>query len=101
LLAEKQGPRPTGIAGMAVDDLDLTGVVQTGDGEAMAQVTGSDGKGYVLHVGDQVYNATVIAIDAERGTVTFRESVDDPRLIKPYRDRLLRLESPESLTGLE
>jgi hypothetical protein len=91
-LAEKLGPRPDGIAGMTVDDLDFTGVVSAPTG-AVANVTGSDGKSYFLRVGDRVYRATVLAIDPEAGTITFREQNDDPDAIKPYRDRVLRLES--------
>jgi hypothetical protein len=33
----------------------------------------------------------LIAIDTRNGTVTFRQQVDDPRLIKPYRDVVKRL----------
>ena len=90
LAKEEEGPRPAGAAGMAVDDLDLTGIVETSDG-ALAHVTGSDGKGYMLRVGDRVFKAVVFDIDADRGTMTLREKLDDPRLIKPYRDRVLRL----------
>jgi len=91
-LAEKLGPRPSGIAGMSVDDLDLTGVVSSPAG-AVAQVTGSDGTGHFLRIGDRIYRAAVLAIDPEAGTITFREQIDDPNAIKPYRDRVLRLES--------
>jgi hypothetical protein len=91
-LAEELGPRPTGIAGMSVDDLDFTGVVSTPTG-AVANVTGPDGQSYFLRVGDRIYRAVVLAIDPEAGTITFREQVDDPNSIKPYRDRVLRLES--------
>jgi hypothetical protein len=88
---EEAGPRPPGVAGMSVDDLDLTGVVRKPGGEAVAYVTGSDGKGYFLLVADTIYKAVVLSIDADAGTITFRQRVDDPRSIKPYRDRLLRL----------
>ena len=54
-------------------------------------VTGSDNKGYFLRVGDLVYDGTVIAVDPRLGTLTFRQKVDDPRLIKPYRDIVKRL----------
>jgi len=90
LAKAEEGPRPPGAAGMAVDDLDLTGIVETTDG-AVAYVTGSDGKGYMMRVGDRVFKAVVFDIDADRGTMTLREKLDDPRLIKPYRDRVLRL----------
>jgi hypothetical protein len=45
-------------------------------------------------VGDEVYDGSVLTVDATAGTVTFRQQVDDPRLIKPYRDVVKRL-APE------
>ncbi len=90
---EQRAPRPRGIAGMSVDDIELTGIVSTPDGGGVAYVTGSDGKGYLLRPGERIYNAQVLAVDAEAGAITLREQVDDPRSIKPYRDRVLRLNS--------
>ncbi len=41
---------------------------------------GSDNKGYFLHVGDEVYDGTLIAHRRHgRAAVTFRQQVDDPR----------------------
>lgn len=77
--------RPPGIEGMSLDEIDLTGIVENPGGD-LAYFTGSDNKGYFLRVGERVYKATMIAIDPKRGAVTFREEVDDPRQIKPYRD---------------
>lgn len=90
--------RPPGIRGMLVTELDLSGVVADPRGD-MAMVTGPDNKGYFLRVGDTVYDGTVIAVDPRQGTVTFRQKIDDPRIIKPYRDvvkRLVPLEDEES-----
>ena len=87
----RKGPRPRGVAGMLVAELDLTGIVRDTNGGNLAVVMGTDNKGYFLHVGDEVYDGGVIAIDPAAGTVTFRQQVDDPRLIKPYRDVVKRL----------
>jgi hypothetical protein len=87
----RKGPRPQGVAGMLVVELDLTGIVRDTSGGNIAVVMGTDNKGYFLHVGDEVYDGSVIAIDPTAGTVTFRQQVDDPRLIKPYRDVVKRL----------
>jgi len=90
----KQGesPRPPGIEGMAVEEIDLTGIVADSGSGNVAYFTGSDNKGYFLRVGQRVYKATMIAIDPVRGSVTFRQQVDDPRQIKPYRDVVRKLE---------
>ncbi len=87
---EGEGPRPAGIQGMSLDEIDLTGIVADATGN-LAYVTGSDNKGYFLRPGDRIYKATMIAIDVQAGSVTFREQVDDPRQIKPYRDVLRKL----------
>ena len=87
----RKGPRPRGVAGMLVVELDLTGIVRDTTGGNLAVVMGTDNKGYFLHVGDEVYDGGVIAIDPAAGSVTFRQQVDDPRLIKPYRDVVKRL----------
>ena len=93
-----RGPRPRGSSGMLVSELDLVGIVQDPTGGDVALVIGSDNKGYFLRVGDAVYDGIVIAVDSRLGNVTFRQQVDDPRLIKPYRDivkRLVPLEDEE------
>ena len=38
---------------------------------------------YELGVTD---DGSVIAVNPRKGSVTFRQQVDDPRMIKPYRD---------------
>lgn len=90
-VALKKGPRPRGIAGMLATEIDLVGIVRDDTDGDVSFFIGSDNKGYYLRVGDEVYDATLIAIDTGKGTVTFRQQVDDPRLIKPYRDVVKRL----------
>jgi hypothetical protein len=90
--------RPRGVAGMLVSEVDLVGIVKDGRAD-IALLMGSDNKGYFLQVGDAVFDGTVIAVDPRLGTVTFRQEVDDPRRIKPYRDvvkRLVPLDDEES-----
>jgi hypothetical protein len=76
---------------MLVTELDLVGIVKDARRGDVALVMGSDNKGYFLQVGDGVFDGTVIAVDPRLGTITFRQQVDDPRLIKPYRDVVKRL----------
>ena len=79
------GPRPKGIKGMLISEAELVGTVKDPRGD-IAFFKGSDNKGYFLHVGDELYDGRIISINPETGTVTFRQQVDDPRQIKPYRD---------------
>jgi len=94
LNAPTHGPRPRGIAGMLISEVDLVGIVQKGK-EAVAFFNGSDNKGYFLHVGDTLFDGKIIRIDRASGTVMFRQDVNDPRSIKPYRDVTKRLASAE------
>jgi hypothetical protein len=96
------GRRGQGASGMLVAEIDVVGVVKDPREGDVAMVMGSDSKGYFLRVGDQIYDGTVIGIDPRQGTVTFRQKVDDPRMIKPYRDVVKRMvpQQPEdSLSG--
>lgn len=101
-----KGKRPKGVAGMLVAEIALKGVARAPDGAPVALFQGSDNRGYTLRVGDIVYDGRVVSIDSDRGVVVFRQSVDDPRRIKPYRDVVKRLypieeEDDESLLGEE
>src|SRR5262245_60149538 len=89
-----RGPRPKGIAGMLISEVDLVGIVQKGR-ENVAFFNGSDNKGYFLRVGDQLYDGRIIQINRANGQVVFRQEINDPRSIKPYRDITKRLYSAE------
>ena len=94
LNSPQKGPRPRGIAGMLISEVDLVGIVQKGKGH-IAFFNGSDNKGYFLKVGDSLYDGKIIKIDRRTGMVLFRQDVNDPRSIKPYRDVTKRLAPAE------
>lgn len=83
--------RLPGVRGMRVDEIDISGIVKDPDNGDMALVIGSDNKGYFLRAGDQVHDGTVISVDSNQGLITFRQRIDDPRRIKPFRDVVKRL----------
>ncbi|MFN7966917.1 MAG: hypothetical protein U0V87_14635 [Acidobacteriota bacterium] len=83
--------RPKGISGMTVAEIALKGTAVDPRGNPVALFRGSDNRGYTLRVGDTVYDARVLSIEPAHGTVVFRQQVDDPRRIKPYRDVTKRL----------
>jgi Tfp pilus assembly protein PilP len=89
-----KGPRPKGITGMLISEVDLVGIVQK-DRDNLAFFNGSDNKGYFLRVGDQLYDGRIIQINRHTGQVVFRQEISDPRSIKPYRDITKRLYSVE------
>ena len=89
-----------GIACMLIAEIALDGIVKDDSDGDMAIFTGSDNKGYFLRVGDSVFDGTITGIDPRLGVVTFRQEVDDPRRIKPYRDvkkSLVALDNEESI----
>ena len=90
LIAGKPGQRPRGIRGMLIAEVDLVGIVQKGR-TAFAFFNGSDNKGYFLKVGDTLYDGKITRINRNKGVVVFRQEVNDPRSIKPYRDVTKRL----------
>lgn len=90
----QKGQRPRGIAGMLISEVDLVGIVQKGK-QQLAFFNGSDNKGYFLHVGDSLFDGKILKIDRSTGMVMFRQDVNDPRSIKPYRDVTKRLASGE------
>ncbi len=94
---KKKGPRPKGIAGMLISEIDLVGIVKDPAGD-IAFFHGSDNKGYFLRVGDEVYDGKLLQIDKNSGAATFRQQMDDPRLIKPFRDVIKRLRPLEEDT---
>ena len=81
---EFRGPRPEGIPGLLIDEIDITGVYLTADGP-VAQVASADQeKSYLLRVGDQLYDGDVISISANEAV--FKQIVDDPTALKPFRE---------------
>lgn len=98
---ETSGKRPKGIAGMLVNEIALKGLAVDSRGVPVALFQGTDNRGYTLRVGDIVYDGKVIDIDANRGMVMFRQQVDDPRRIKPYRDVMKRLNPTGEEQGSE
>ena len=84
-----RGPRPEGIPGLLVDEIDVTGIYLTVDGP-VAQVASADReKSYLLRVGDQLYDGDVVSITGREAV--FKQIVDDPTALKPFREVVKKL----------
>lgn len=84
-----RGPRPEGIPGLLIDEVDLTGIFLTAEGP-VAQVASSDqDKSFLLRVGDQLYDGDVVSISSEEAV--FKQIVDDPTALKPFREVVKKL----------
>ncbi|HVR98906.1 MAG TPA: hypothetical protein VMW27_19965 [Thermoanaerobaculia bacterium] len=83
-LPEIRGPRPEGIPGLLIDEIDLTGIFRTSKG-FVAQVSAANQKrSYLLKEGDQLYDGDVVSIS--RNEVVFKQIVQDPTALKPFRE---------------
>jgi len=89
--AALRGPRPEGIPGLLIEEIDLTGILITQDG-SFAQVRSTEeDKSYLLREGDQLYDGDVVSIAASE--LTFKQIVDDPTAVKPFREVVKKLNS--------
>jgi Tfp pilus assembly protein PilP len=77
------GQRPPGVPGFLIDEMKLQGVFRTRQG-LQAMINGPDNKGYLIKVGDKVFDGEVIRITPT--SVVFRQEVNDPTRIERYRE---------------
>jgi len=68
-----------------IQDVTVIGVLSRKTGN-VALVIGPDGYGTTLREGDRLYDGEVRRIDSDTGHVVFRQKVNDPTRIKPFRD---------------
>lgn len=81
---EFHGPRPEGIPGLLIDEIDLTGIFRKGV-TYIAQVKAANNpRSYLLKEGDQLFDGDVVKID--RNEVVFKQAVQDPTALKPFRE---------------
>lgn len=81
---QSAGPRPDGVPGLLIDEIELTAIKRTSRG-FVAQVVSHRGRtSYLLKEGDQLYDGDVIAINSRE--VVFKQMVLDPAASKPFRE---------------
>ena len=86
---ELRGPRPEGIAGLLIDEIAVKGIFRTSKG-FVAQISAQNQKkSFLLREGDQVYDGDVLGIELTQ--VVFRQIVNDPTVIKPFREVVKKL----------
>ncbi len=81
---ELRGPRPEGIPGLLIDEVDLTGIFKTKKGFVAQIKAANQNKSYLLREGDQLYDGDVVTI--RRTEVVFKQIVQDPTALKPFRE---------------
>ncbi len=86
---ERQGPVPEGAAGLFIDEIDLTGIFRTSRGFVAQVIASNKEKSYLIREGDQLYDGDVVNIT--QNEVVFKQIVNDPTVIKPFREVVKKL----------
>ena len=81
--------RPDGPAGLLIDEIEAEGVFVLDDGPVVQVRSASQRTSFLLRVGDQVWDGDVIRIDLNE--VVFKQSVNDPTALKPFREVVKKL----------
>jgi hypothetical protein len=91
-LNEPQAQRPEGVPGLLIDEITIQGIFEL-NGRMFTQVQTADKeKSYLIQEGDQLYDGEVVSIT--RNEVAFKQLVNDPSVIKPFREVVKKL-NPE------
>lgn len=83
------------LKGRLLQEVRLTSIVRTPRGNIATFEGGPDKQGYFARVGDEFWDGVVQEINFDNMTVVVRQKLDDPRLIKNYRDVIVQLYSEE------
>jgi Tfp pilus assembly protein PilP len=75
--------RPEGLAGLAVDEIAVRGIVQTRGGW-VAMVGAPNGRTYTVRPGDRLMDGSVKTIDAQ--TIILLQDVNDPLSLQKQRE---------------
>jgi Tfp pilus assembly protein PilP len=81
---EFRGPRPEGVPGLLIDEIDLKGIFRTARGYVAQVNAANQKKSYLLKEGDQLYDGDVVSIG--KSEVVFKQIVQDPTALKPFRE---------------
>ncbi len=86
---EARGPRPEGIPGLLIGEIDLTGIFVLPEGP-VAQIQTSDrDRSFLLRGGDKLFDGDVVSVSLEE--IVFRQVLDDPTALTPFREVVKRL----------
>ena len=81
---QSAGPRPDGIPGLLIDEIELTGIYRTPRGYTAQVKAPGARQSYLLKEGDQLFDGDVVSIN--RSEVVFKQVVADPAASKPFRE---------------
>jgi Tfp pilus assembly protein PilP len=78
------GARPSGPAGLLVNEITVKGVLKSAKGGFIALVQAPDNRTYLMRAGDKVFDGTVKAITQD--AVVFSQDVNDPLSLVKQRE---------------
>ena len=78
------GARPSGPAGLLVNEITVKGVLKSPKGGFIALVQAPDGRTYIIHAGDKVFDGAVKQITQD--AVVFSQDVNDPLSLVKQRE---------------
>ncbi len=81
--------RPEGPAGLLIDEISVEGVFVLDGGPVVQVQSASQETSFLLRVGDQLWDGDVIRITLQE--VVFKQSVNDPTALKPFREVVKKL----------
>ena len=81
--------RPEGPGGLLIEELQIQGIFILDDGPVAQVVSASEETSFLLRPGDQLWDGDVVSIDLEE--IVFKQSVNDPTALKPFREVVKRL----------
>ena len=87
------------LQGLLLSEVKLTSIVKTSKGNIATFEGGPKKVGYFAHVGDKFWDGQVIEINYDTHTVVIRQQLNDPRLIKPFRDQVIPLYGEDEKVG--
>lgn len=91
-LTAPEAQRPEGVPGLLIDEVTIQGIFEL-NGRMFSQVQTADKeKSYLIQEGDQLYDGEVVSIT--QNEVVFKQLVNDPSVIKPFREVVKKL-NPE------
>jgi hypothetical protein len=83
-LQSASGSRPSGLAGLLVNEITVKGVLKSPKGGFMALVQAPDNRTYIVRAGDKAFDGTVKAITQD--AVVFSQDVNDPLSLVKQRE---------------
>ena len=84
-----QRERPDGIPGLLIAELRIEGIFILDNGPVAQVKSASERTSFLLRPGDELWDGDVVRITLDE--VVFKQSVNDPTALKPFREVIKRL----------